>query len=114
MVSGIPRTLARSPPRPRSSREGQLLDFSARPYWHAPFWQVDGATQTVPQLPQFALLVVVSTQLPAQSVYGAAQVHWLSTQLRLPPQVAPQKPQFPLLAVRSTQLFPHCAWFDRH
>jgi hypothetical protein len=68
----------------------------------------------VPQLPQSTLLVVMSTQLPAQSENGGAHVHWLLTQFKLPPHVAPQKPQFPLLLVRSTQLLPHCDWFDRH
>jgi hypothetical protein len=40
-----------------------------------PFWHVDGAVQVTPHAPQSALLVVVSTQLPAQLVNGAAQAH---------------------------------------
>jgi hypothetical protein len=79
-----------------------------------PAWHVDGATQTVPQLPQSVLLVVVSTQVPLQSMYGAAQVQALLTQVRLPPQVAPQKPQLALLVDRSTHVLPHCDWFERH
>jgi hypothetical protein len=77
----------------------------------APLWHVDGATHTVPQLPQSALLVVVSTQVPAQSVNGAAHVHWFWTQVRLFPQTAPQKPQLALSLVRSTQALPHCDRF---
>ena len=107
-------------PRRRATRQSHILcravlDRTFEPFYlHMPFWHVDGATHTVPQLPQSALLVVVSTQVPAQSVYGGAQVHVLFTQVRLPPQFAPQKPQFPLLLVRSTQLLPHCAWPERH
>jgi hypothetical protein len=40
-----------------------------------PFWHVEGAVQVTPHTPQSTLLVIVSTQEPAQLVNGAAQVH---------------------------------------
>lgn len=98
------RPATRQGPHPAEPPSASLRSL----YLQAPFWHVDGATHTVPQLPQSALLVVVSTQVPAQSTYGAAQVQALLTQVRFPPQFTPQKPQFALLLVKSTQLLPHC------
>jgi hypothetical protein len=84
-------------------------------YRHAVFWQVDGATQMVPQVPQLALSVVKFEQMPAQSVYGAAHAHVPFTQMRFPPQLAPQNPQLVLFVLRSAQTLPgHCVAGGRH
>ncbi len=79
-----------------------------------PPWQVDGATHVVPQPPQLAGLVRVSTQLPAQFVKGAAQAQAPPTQARLPPQFSPQNPQLALLVSRFTQFAPQRVSPDRH
>ena len=82
--------------------------------WQTPFWQVDGATQVVPQLPQLVLLVCVSTQLPAQLVKGATHTQPPATHVRVPPQVSPQNPQFALLVRRLTQFAPQSVSPERH
>jgi hypothetical protein len=63
----------------------------------------------VPQVPQFALFVLRSTQLPLQSTVPAAQVQLPPWQTRLPVQIWPQKPQLFLLVCRLTHALPHLA-----
>jgi hypothetical protein len=58
----------------------------------------------VPQAPQFAVLVRVSTQRPAQTVKGAAQVQAPFTQERFCAHCWPQMPQLATFVCKST----HC------
>jgi hypothetical protein len=81
---------------------------------HTPPWQDDGATHVVPQVPQLPLLMVVSTQLPAHTVKGAAQTQTEPTQVRFAPQISLQNPQLFLLLVRSTQSAPQRVSPGRH
>ena len=56
----------------------------------------------VPQAPQFALSVIVSTHCSPQSVVPPGQTHWLFTQSRPAGQAVPQAPQWRRLFVVST------------
>lgn len=60
--------------------------------------------QVVPQVPQFVVLVRVSTQRPAHTAKGAAQVQAPFTQERFCAHCWPQMPQFATLVCRSM----HC------
>jgi hypothetical protein len=71
--------------------------------------------QGMPQPPQLAELVVVSTQAPEQTVVpvGQLEVHWEATQNgAVDSQTLPHVPQFVALVLRSVQtplhMFAHC------
>jgi hypothetical protein len=68
----------------------------------------------VPQLPQFAALVLRLAHTPAQSVVPAGQAHAPLSQMSAPPQTSAQKPQLFLSVRRSTQASPHLASPDPH
>jgi hypothetical protein len=78
-------------------------------YWHFEATQCCPAAHVVPQLPQFAALVVRSAHTPAQSVVpdGHAQSPFEHT--RFPAQLCAQKPQLFLSFWRSTHALPHFA-----
>jgi hypothetical protein len=61
----------------------------------------------VPHVPQLALSVRRSEQVPAQSTVPDGQVHVPLRQIRLPPQMSEQRPQLALFDERSTQALPH-------
>jgi hypothetical protein len=63
----------------------------------------------VPQVPQFAALVVRSTQTPAQLVVPGGHAQLPFEQTRFPAQFCAQKPQLALSFWRSTQVLPHRA-----
>jgi len=64
--------------------------------------------QACPQLPQLALLVVVSTQLDPHMVWPLAQPQLPALQTVPEGQVVPQPPQFsPSLPLVTTQAVPH-------
>jgi hypothetical protein len=77
---------------------------------HSPPVHVSPTEQTVPQPPQSAGLVDVSTQTPPQAVgvpVPAGHVHALFTHVEPPVQASPQPPQLALSFVSSTQDEPH-------
>ena len=61
----------------------------------------------MPQAPQCAGLVNVSTHCPSQTVSPAPHAHPPLVQLSPAAQALPQLPQLALLLLRSTQLVPH-------
>jgi hypothetical protein len=71
---------------------------------HTPPAQIFPWPQSVPQLPQWNLLVMVSKHWPAQSVWPVGQLHLASTQNCPTRQTEPQPPQFVSSVCRFTQL----------
>ena len=73
---------------------------------HAPLAQTFPALQTVPQAPQCAGLLLVSTQLPEQLLkpLGQTRAQLPDTQLCPDAQAEPQAPQLAVLLVVSTHL----------
>jgi hypothetical protein len=65
--------------------------------------------QEIPHPPQFWLLVVVSTQTPAQSVVDGGHAQAPELQIKSPRHTSLQKPQLTLSFWRSTHFWPHCA-----
>ena len=78
-----------------------------RPASGAPGVQRFGGLQTVPQAPQLLLLIVVSTQMPLQSVSPAGHLHWPAWHVSPPVQALPHLPQSRRLACRLTHEAPH-------
>jgi hypothetical protein len=70
---------------------------------HALDEQICVAPQTLPHMPQFEALMVVSTQVEPHRVWPMGQPHWLLLQLRPAPHCMPHWPQFWSLVTRSTQ-----------
>jgi hypothetical protein len=68
----------------------------------------------LPQPPQFAPSLVVSTQVVPHVVRPAAQVHVPATQAWADPQLAPHAPQFAASDDVSMQLPAHACWPSGH
>ena len=76
---------------------------------HAP-WKQPPSTQSLVQLPQCLGSVLRLTHAPLQSVYGSAQTHSLSSQLKFVGHASPQPPQLSLLVLTLTQIPEQSVW----
>lgn len=88
----------------------QYLPPSEQPAAHVPPMQVNPAPHALPHAPQFALSLVVSTQLPEQVVFPPVQAHAPLWQVVPPEQVLEHPPQLLLSLWKSTQTPPQIDW----